>query len=58
LREVLDTGDFDIVIATHEINEGITKRWVVAWKFIELISEYDDGSEEDPRKEGIGQEND
>ena len=44
------------MIATHEITEGITKRWVVAWKFIELISDEEEGSEEDPQKEGIGQE--
>jgi hypothetical protein len=50
LREVLDSGDLDIVIATHEITEGITKRWVVAWKFIQLISDKDDGSEEDTQE--------
>jgi hypothetical protein len=46
LREVLDSGDLDIVIATHEIIEGITKRWVVAWKFVKLISDKEDGSDE------------
>jgi 23S rRNA (adenine1618-N6)-methyltransferase len=39
LKEMLETGDLDIVTASTEILEGHTKRWVIGWKFIDSLSE-------------------
>lgn len=36
LREMVDRGQFDIVIAADELNLGHSKRWVLAWQFIEF----------------------
>ena len=34
LKEMLDTGEYDIIIASTEIYEGATKRWIIGWKFV------------------------
>jgi hypothetical protein len=36
IREMVEHETKDIIIATSEIDEGKTKRWIIAWKFIEL----------------------
>lgn len=36
IREMLDTDDLDVIIATGEVTEGKTKRWIIAWKFLSV----------------------
>lgn len=36
LREMLEGPE--LLIATHEILEGQTKRWILAWRFIECAT--------------------
>lgn len=42
LREMLYDNEKDIIIASSEINEGNTKRWIIAWKFVVVIDDSED----------------